>query len=159
MARKSPKKKEMVEAGQIEDVRIFKLMFLEKSINEARLQAELKNRSINDQLEALKNERQATKRNTEVRIRRLTEEVESIRKSVEHEYDIKMYEWGYDDVTGVLVLLPPEILQQVYQRLNLQKDIDEKKNEEKKARKANAESKGAEEKDKSEKLKPPMAEA
>lgn len=159
MGRNTKKKIEAAKRGQIEDIRVFKLMYLEKSINEARLQAELKTRAITDQIEALKNERQSAKRNAELRVRNLTNEIEKMRQDLEHEYDIKMYEWGYDDTTGVLVPLPPEILQQVHQRLNLQKKVDEEKHEEDKARKSKAEETKAEERAKSKKLKPPVAEA
>lgn len=157
--RTSPKKKKMAKQGHIEDLRVFKLMYLEKAINEVKLQLELRTRALNDQIESLKAERQSSKKNAEARVRNLTNDIEQIRTSLESEYDIKMYEWGYDDVTGTLVPLPPEILQQVHQRMGLQRKVDEEKSEEKKHREAVTEEAKAKEQEKKSKLKPPVAEA
>jgi len=127
-------KKEMVKAGKIEDMRIFKLMYLEKSINETKLLAELKKRAINDQIEQLKLERQSHVRSFELRAATLTTEVAQLRLMFEEDYDISLVEWGYDDATGILVSLPPSTLKDVHSQKALQKDIDAEKSVEKRQR-------------------------
>ena len=127
-------KKEMVKAGKIEDTRIFKLMYLEKSITEAKLLSELKKRAYNDQIENLKTERQSIMRGFELRAKELTAQVASIRGAFEADYDIKLPEWGYDDVTGVLVPANPEVLQRIHERIALQKELDAARSETKKTR-------------------------
>ena len=127
-------KKEMVKSGKIEDMRIFKLMYLEKSINEVKLLAELKKRAINDQIEQLKAERQAHTRSFELRATTLTTDVAQLRSTFETDYDISLAEWGYDDATGILVSLPPNVLKDVQSQKALQKNIDAENSAEKKQR-------------------------
>ena len=129
-------KKEMVRTGKIEDSRIFKLMYLEKSIREAQLLSELKKRAYNDQIESLKNERQSVMRGFELRAKELTAQVASIRAAFEGDYDIRLPEWGYDDVTGILVPVNPEELKRITEQRALQKDIDAERSETRKKRKS-----------------------
>ncbi len=133
MSKKADKMK-MVQMGKIEDMRIFKLMYLEKSISETKLLAELKKRAFNDQIEQLKTERQNQTRAFDLRARTLTDQVTQIRSAFEEDYEIKLTEWGYDDATGILVSLHPEELKAVRSRASLQKAFDSKKSEEKKQR-------------------------
>ncbi len=127
-------KQDMVKSGKIEDLRIFKLMYLEKSISETKLLGELKKRALNDQIEQLKTERQSMARSFELRIRTLSDEVVQLRTVFEDSYEIKLSEWGYDDSTGVLVSLQPTELKAVQSQAALQKGVDVDKNEEKKKR-------------------------
>ncbi len=127
-------KQDMAKSGKIEDMRIFKLMYLEKSINETKLLAELKKRAFNDQIEQLKTERQSQTRAFELRARTLEDQVNALRSVFEGEYEIKLPEWGYDDSTGVLVVLDPETLNALHAKAAIHKEIAAKKSEEKKKR-------------------------
>ncbi len=127
-------KKDMVESGKIEDLRIFKLMYLEKCINEAKLLSELKKRAFNDQIEHLKLERQSVARSFELRQRTLSDEVAQIREQFEIEYNIQLKEWGYDDSTGVLVVLDPATLNALHSKETIQKGVAAKKSDDKKKR-------------------------
>lgn len=134
MMKSDVEKKEMVKTGKIEDLKIFKLMFLEKSINEVKLLSELKKRAINDQIEQLKAERQSHARSFELRAKNLSEEVLKVRSMFEDEYGIKLSEWGYDDMTGVLVPLNPDVLNEIHSREALQKEVNAERSEVKKKR-------------------------
>ncbi len=131
---KGKNKEEMVKAGKVEDLRVFKLMYLEKSVSETKLMAELKRRAFNDQIEQLKIERQSQAKGFELRAKALADEILQIRKMFEEEYEISLAEWGYDDATGVLVPLSHEVLERIHSQRALQKDIDVEKSEEKKKR-------------------------
>jgi len=125
------RKQEMVKAGRIEDARVYKILYLEQAIVAEKYRAQLKERTIQDQMEQLKADRRASQQQSEQRIQGCINQTTAIRKLLAEEYQIDLELWGYDDTTGVMVPLPPDVQKQILDRRNLQKTLAEERAAEK----------------------------
>ena len=139
-------KQAMVKSGKIEDPRVYKLLYLDQIIEKERLRIELKKRTVHEQIEALKADRQAVVRRSEHQIDNCSNQLTAIREAFAEDYKIDLDLWGYDDITGVAVLLPPDVQAQILARKAQQKKLEDERAAEKRdaALKAEAEADKAE---------------
>lgn len=105
------------QATEISEPRIFELMYLEKKIKEAALQVVLQGKTYDERIAMLQNEKRNVTRQWEVEKRRAMKRLVETQTEIEEKHCIKMYEWGYDDVTGVMSKHPPEVLAEIHQQI------------------------------------------
>lgn len=121
------RKQEMVKAGRIEDPRIFRLLYLGQVVVAEEFRAQLKERTIQDQMAQLKADRQASRQQSEQKVQSCADQAAFIRKSLSEEYQIDLELWGYDDITGVAAPLPPDAQKQILDRRAKQKALVEER--------------------------------
>lgn len=105
----------------INEPRIFELMYLEKAITEAGLQKALQTKTYTERITQLKAELQNVVRQWDVSQRQLMRRMEEAQREIEEKHGIHIYEWGYDDITGVMQKHPPDVLAQIHAQRELQR--------------------------------------
>jgi len=95
-------------SGVIEDVRTLRLMYFDKSVLEAVLQAQVQRNAYEQRIQALKNDMNAVIRGWEQRQKLITRKIVELRREMEEDYGIVMSQWGFDDETATLVRLPQQ---------------------------------------------------
>ena len=88
--------------GVIQDSRVFQLMYLEKCVVEASLQAQVRKKAYEERINALKQECNHVIQQWESTQKKNAKKIAGVRRDIEEDYGIFLNHWGYDDETGVL---------------------------------------------------------
>lgn len=104
---------EQAGSGVIEDIRTLRLMYLDKSVLEAVLQAQLQRNAYEQRIQALKNDMSAVIKGWEQKQKLITRKIVELRKELEEDYGIIMSQWGFDDETATLLKLPQQEAAQI----------------------------------------------
>lgn len=101
------------DTGVIEDPRVLRIMYEEKCVMEAALQANTQRGAYDRRLENLRNELNGILRHWDAVQKTKAKKIASLRQELEGDYGINMMHWGFDDEAAVLVKLPPEVIDQI----------------------------------------------
>ena len=104
---------EQAGTGTIEDIRTLRLMYFDKSVLEAVLQAQLQRNAYEQRIQALRNEMNAVIRGWEQKQKLITRKIVELRREMEEDYGIIMNQWGFDDETALLHRLPQQETAQI----------------------------------------------
>jgi len=97
---------EQASTGIITDVRTLRLMYSEKCVLEAILQAQVQRNAYETRIQVLRNEMSSIVRQWEDRQNRIVRKIADLRREMEEDYGINMQQWAFDDETAVLQRLP-----------------------------------------------------
>lgn len=114
-------------SGEIPDARVFQLAYLEKCAVEADLQIQVRKSAYETRIQVLRNELNGIVRQWEATQKRSLRKIKDIRRDIEEDYGIVLSQWGYNDETGVLEKLPPDVVELISKRKKDESDFKSEK--------------------------------
>ena len=116
----------MAGTGVIHDGRVFQLMYLEKCVVEASLQAQVRKKAYEERINALRQEANQIIQQWESTQKKTAKRIAEVRREVEEDYGIFLNHWGYDDETGVLQKLSQAEIDTLFPPKKEEKNEDQK---------------------------------